>query len=84
MMLYNLTKTCFYLYVVYCVKQNIYLYVIGAQACVLAFSTVDRESFEAVESWKKKVTLFVYQDEVDYDKAGHSSCALFDPGLVNL
>ena len=27
----------------------------GAQACVLAFSTVDRESFEAVESWKKKV-----------------------------
>ncbi|XP_071140716.1 ras-related protein Rab-23-like [Mytilus galloprovincialis] len=31
----------------------------GAQACVLAFSTVDRESFEAVESWKKKV-----EDEV--------------------
>ncbi|XP_077991247.1 ras-related protein Rab-23-like [Glandiceps talaboti] len=31
----------------------------GAQACVLAFSTVDRASFEAIESWKKKV-----QDEV--------------------
>ncbi|XP_033737436.1 ras-related protein Rab-23-like [Pecten maximus] len=31
----------------------------GAQACVLAFSTVDRDSFEAVESWKKKV-----EDEV--------------------
>ncbi|OWF45380.1 ras-related protein Rab-23-like [Mizuhopecten yessoensis] len=31
----------------------------GAQACVLAFSTVDRDSFDAVESWKKKV-----EDEV--------------------
>ncbi len=28
----------------------------GAQACVLSFSTVDRDSFEAVESWKKKVS----------------------------
>ncbi|CAB3385897.1 ras-related protein Rab-23 isoform X1 [Cloeon dipterum] len=27
----------------------------GAQACVLAFSTTDRDSFEAVRSWKKKV-----------------------------
>jgi len=27
----------------------------GAQACVLAFSTVDRDSFEAIESWKRKV-----------------------------
>lgn len=27
----------------------------GAQACVLAFSTVDRDSFNAIESWKKKV-----------------------------
>lgn len=31
----------------------------GAQACVLAFSTVDRESFEAIEHWKNKV-----EDEV--------------------
>ncbi|KAL5022034.1 hypothetical protein ScPMuIL_001189 [Solemya velum] len=31
----------------------------GAQACVLAFSTVDRDSFDAVESWKRKV-----EDEV--------------------
>ncbi|KAL8598588.1 Ras-related protein Rab-23 [Nucella lapillus] len=31
----------------------------GAQACVLAFSTVDRDSFEAVETWKRKV-----EDEV--------------------
>lgn len=31
----------------------------GAQACVLAFSTVDRDSFEAVETWKQKV-----EDEV--------------------
>ena len=31
------------------------LFVLGAQACVLAFSTVDRDSFEAIESWKRKV-----------------------------
>ena len=28
---------------------------LGAQACVLAFSTTDRVSFEAIEMWKKKV-----------------------------
>eukprot|EP00741_Cyanophora_paradoxa_P008969 tig00001415_g8682.t1 len=27
----------------------------GAGACVIAFSTTDRESFEAVENWKRKV-----------------------------
>lgn len=27
----------------------------GAQACVLAFSVTDRDSFEAIHSWKKKV-----------------------------
>jgi len=27
----------------------------GAQACVVAYSIVDRDSFEAVEEWKKKV-----------------------------
>ena len=27
----------------------------GAQACLLIFSTTDRESFLAVEEWKKKV-----------------------------
>lgn len=27
----------------------------GAQACVLAFSTTDRMSFEAVKDWKMKV-----------------------------
>uniref|UniRef100_A0A3B4A1H8 Ras-related protein Rab-23 n=1 Tax=Periophthalmus magnuspinnatus TaxID=409849 RepID=A0A3B4A1H8_9GOBI len=27
----------------------------GAQACVLVFSTTDRESFLAIESWKEKV-----------------------------
>ena len=27
----------------------------GAQACVVAFSTVDRASFDAVQKWKKKV-----------------------------
>jgi GTPase SAR1 family protein len=29
----------------------------GAQACVLAFSTTDRDSFEAAHSWKMKVGL---------------------------
>jgi len=29
----------------------------GAQACVLAFSTTDRDSFEAIHSWKIKVSL---------------------------
>jgi len=28
----------------------------GAQACVLAFSTTDRNSFEAIHSWKIKVS----------------------------
>ncbi|XP_054990937.1 ras-related protein Rab-23 [Sorex araneus] len=27
----------------------------GAQACVLVFSTVDRDSFEAISSWREKV-----------------------------
>ena len=27
----------------------------GAQACVVAFSTTDRSSFDAVQKWKKKV-----------------------------
>ena len=27
----------------------------GAQVCVIAFSTVDRESFLAIERWKQKV-----------------------------
>lgn len=32
----------------------------GAQACVLAFSTTDRMSFEAVKEWKMKVQLTHY------------------------
>ncbi|KAG5675925.1 hypothetical protein PVAND_005782 [Polypedilum vanderplanki] len=31
------------------------IYYRGAQACVLAFSTTDRQSFEAIRDWKKKV-----------------------------
>lgn len=27
----------------------------GAQACVLVFSTTDRESFQSIETWKEKV-----------------------------
>ena len=30
----------------------------GAHACVLAFSATDRDSFEAIPSWKIKVCLF--------------------------
>lgn len=44
----------------------------GAQACVLAFSTVDRDSFEAVESWKRKVeeevgeiSMVIVQNKID-------------------
>lgn len=29
--------------------------VAGAQACVLVFSTTDRESYQAVDSWKEKI-----------------------------
>lgn len=29
----------------------------GAQACVLAFSSTDRSSFEAIRSWKMKVKI---------------------------
>ena len=29
----------------------------GAHACVLAFSTTDRRSFEDVEKWKRKVKM---------------------------
>lgn len=28
---------------------------VGAQACVIVFSTTDRESFDSVRNWKKKV-----------------------------
>lgn len=31
----------------------------GAQACVLAFSTTDRDSFEAIHSWKLKVWMII-------------------------
>lgn len=27
----------------------------GAQACVVVFSTTDRDSFKSIEKWKKKV-----------------------------
>ena len=32
----------------------------GAQACVVAFSTTDRHSFEAVRKWKKKVCMIFF------------------------
>lgn len=41
--------------------MGVYLYLqlvcvfLGAQACVLVFSTTDRESFKAIPSWKEKV-----------------------------
>lgn len=44
----------------------------GAQLCILVFSTVDRHSFEAVESWKNKVsaevgeiTTVIVQNKID-------------------
>ena len=41
----------------------------GAQACVVAFSTVDRASFEAVRRWKKKVGTTLTKD-----KSAHKKC----------
>lgn len=32
----------------------------GAHACVLAFSTTDRDSFLALHSWKLKVNTSIY------------------------
>lgn len=32
----------------------------GAQACVLAFSTTDRNSFDALCDWKRKVLILKY------------------------
>lgn len=47
----------------------------GAQAAVLAFSTVDRVSFDAIRSWKKKVGSFflflVIDDEAGKKKEKH-------------
>lgn len=37
------------------VAMETHLLCAGAQVCVLAFSTVDRESFDAIERWKSKV-----------------------------
>ncbi|XP_076440340.1 ras-related protein Rab-23-like [Babylonia areolata] len=44
----------------------------GAQACVLVFSTIDRESFEAIEIWKHKVeeevgeiAMVIVQNKID-------------------
>jgi len=31
----------------------------GAQACVLVFSTTDRESYQAISSWREKVEVEV-------------------------
>jgi hypothetical protein len=46
----------------------------GAQACVLAFSTTDRDSFEAAHSWKMKVQtqdpLFLSPEGTGCDKWG--------------
>ena len=53
-----LDKDCFYASR-YSINCNLFIVLTGAQACVVAFSTTDRESFEAVEVWKKKV-----EDEV--------------------
>jgi len=33
----------------------VFLHFQGAQACAIVFSTIDRDSFEAVEKWRSKV-----------------------------
>lgn len=34
---------------------QLFSHIPGAQACVLVFSTTDRESFQAIDSWREKV-----------------------------
>jgi Ras-related protein Rab-23 len=54
------------------IKGDFYITFLGAGACVLAFSTTDRASYEAVESWKNKVeaecgkiAMVVIQNKID-------------------
>ena len=35
------------------------VFTIGAQVCVLAFSTIDADSFHAIEKWKAKVNIML-------------------------
>lgn len=44
----------------------------GAQACVLAFSSTDRSSFEAIHSWKVKVN-WIFFFLID----GYNACKFF-------
>ncbi|TGZ54814.1 Ras-related protein Rab-23 [Temnothorax longispinosus] len=37
----------------------------GAHACVLAYSATDRDSFDAIPSWKLKVQIFLVQNKID-------------------
>ena len=34
------------------------MFTLGAQLCILVFSTVDRQSFDAIDSWVNKVSVF--------------------------
>ena len=42
----------------------------GAQACVVAFSMVDRDSFDAVKNWLRKVNASHY----NLIKINHNAC----------
>lgn len=49
-----------------------FIFLIGAQACILAYSATDRASFNAIESWKNKVenecgeiVTFLVQNKID-------------------
>jgi hypothetical protein len=42
-------------WILYIELMLFYIYT-GAQACVIAYSIVDRDSFEAVQDWKGKVS----------------------------
>lgn len=52
----------------------------GAQACVLAFSTTDRDSFEAAHSWKLKVCYYIiaYIDHTSSFSVGFSRNVVTD------
>ena len=37
-------------------ENSLHNFIAGAHMCVLAFSCIDRDSFLALENWKKKVS----------------------------
>ena len=50
---------------------------VGAQACAIVFSTVDRDSFDAVEKWRAKVLYVI-------GCVARTACLLFSQWIMTL